>query len=190
MQTNRLEAFSDGVIAILITIMVLELKVPHGDDWSALVGLRPIFLSYLLSFAYLAIYWNNHHHLLHVTQQVSGAILWSNLHLLFWLSLVPFATGWMGENEFAAVPAAFYGAVLLFAALAYRVLQQQIIRLQGPESVLARAVGADWKGKLSIVLYALAILLAGWAHLVSMLIYVGVALLWLVPDRRIERLLS
>jgi len=189
MKKNRLEAFSDGVLAIIITIMVLELKVPHGDSLEALAPLFPVFLSYLLSFIYLAIYWNNHHHMLHTCRRVTGAILWANLHLLFWLSLIPFATGWLGENHFSAAPAAVYGVVLLMAAIAYWLLQQRIIASQGRDSLLKRAVGSDWKGKLSPVLYALAIVLAPWSRWTSIGIYVLVALIWLVPDRRIERVL-
>jgi len=187
MKKNRLEAFSDGVIAIIITIMVLEMKVPHGADIQALTPRFPVFLSYVLSFAYLAIYWNNHHHMLHTCRKVTGSILWANLHLLFWLSLVPFATGWMGENHFAPAPAAMYGVVLLMAAIAYWILQQLIIASQGPDSLLKRAVGSDWKGKMSPILYATAIPLAFWWHWISIIIYVLVALIWLVPDRRIER---
>jgi TMEM175 potassium channel family protein len=183
---HRLEAFSDGVLAILITIMVLELKVPHGTELAALVPLVPVFLTYVLSFVYLGIYWNNHHHMLHLCNRVTASILWANLVLLFWLSLIPFATGWMGENHFAAWPTALYGVVLLMAALSYTVLQTMIIRAEGPDSMLARAVRADWKGKLSLALYSVAIVLAlrfGW---LSLAIYVAVALLWLIPDRRIE----
>lgn len=187
MGKSRLEAFSDGVIAILITIMVLELKVPHGDNMAALLPLLPVFLSYVLSFIYLGIYWNNHHHMLHTCNQVTGAMLWANLHLLFWLSLIPFATGWMGENHFAALPVAIYGVVLLLAALAYFFLQQVIIAAQGSDSILKHAIGSDWKGKLSPVLYASAAALAFWAAWLSMALYVLVALIWLVPDRRIER---
>ncbi len=189
MGKNRLEAFSDGVIAIIITIMVLEMKVPHGDGLGALAPLWPVFTSYVLSFVYLGIYWNNHHHMLHTVRGVTGPILWANLHLLFWLSLIPFATGWMGENHFAPAPAALYGVVLLMAAIAYWVLQQTIVAAQGPDSLLRKAIGPDWKGKLSPVLYALAIALAAWAHWVSIALYVLVALLWLVPDRRIEHVL-
>ena len=189
MSKSRLEAFSDGVIAIIITIMVLELKVPHGTHLSALLPLIPVFLSYVLSFLYLGIYWNNHHHLLHATAQIDGRILWANLHLLFWLSLVPFTTGWMGENHFAAAPSALYGAVLLMAAVAYWILQQLIIASQGPDSLLQQAIGGDWKGKLSPVLYAAAIPLAFWWQWISLGLYVVVALLWLIPDRRIENLL-
>ena len=186
MTKGRLEAFSDGVIAIIITIMVLELKVPGGERVSALVPLIPIFLSYLLSFLYLGIYWNNHHHMLHATQTVTGSVLWANLHLLFWLSLIPFATGWMGENHFASAPSALYGVVLLMAAVAYWILQQLIIASQGPDSFLQRAIGSDWKGKLSPVLYFVAIPAAFLSHWIAQTIYVLVALMWLVPDRRIE----
>jgi uncharacterized membrane protein len=189
MGKNRLEAFSDGVIAIIITIMVLEMKVPHGEGIETLVPLIPVFLSYVLSFVYLAIYWNNHHHMLHATQKVTGPMLWANLHLLFWLSLIPFATGWMGENHFAAAPAALYGVVLLMAAVAYRILQQLIIASQGPDSILKRAIGSDWKGKLSPVLYGAAIPLAFSWRWISLGLYVFVALLWLIPDRRIEHVL-
>ncbi len=190
MSKNRLEAFSDGVIAILITIMVLELKVPQGETFQALLPLTPVFLSYVLSFAYLGIYWNNHHHMLHTCDKVKGSILWANLHLLFWLSLIPFTTGWMGENHFATPPSALYGVVMLMAGIAYWILQQSIIASQGRDSLLKKAIGGDWKGKLSIVLYAMAILLAFSSHWVSQGIYVLVALLWLIPDRRIERMLS
>jgi TMEM175 potassium channel family protein len=189
MGKNRLEAFSDGVIAIIITIMVLEMKVPHGEGIETLVPVIPVFLSYVLSFVYLGIYWNNHHHMLHATQRVTGSMLWANLHLLFWLSLIPFATGWMGENHFASAPAALYGAVLLMAGVAYLILQQLIIASQGPNSIIKKAIGGDWKGKLSPVLYAAAILLAFWWRWVSLGLYVVVALLWLIPDRRIEKVL-
>jgi len=189
MGKSRLEAFSDGVIAIIITIMVLEMKVPHGEDIETLVPLIPVFLSYVLSFVYLGIYWNNHHHMLHAVRGVTGAMLWANLHLLFWLSLIPFATGWLGENHFAAAPAALYGAVLLMAGVAYFLLQQLIIASQGPDSIVKRAVGGDWKGKLSPVLYAIAIPLAFWRQWISLGVYVVVALIWLIPDRRIERAL-
>ena len=185
----RLEAFSDGVIAIIITIMVLELKVPHGEGIETLAPLLPVFLSYVLSFVYLGIYWNNHHHMLHVTQRVTGTILWANLHLLFWLSLIPFATGWMGENHFAAAPSALYGAVLLMAGVAYLILQQLIIASQGPHSILKKAVRGDWKGKVSPVLYAVAILSTFWWQWIALGLYVVVALLWLIPDRRIEHVL-
>jgi uncharacterized membrane protein len=186
MSKSRMEAFSDGVIAILITIMVLELKVPHATDWTALAPLAPVFVAYVLSFVYLGIYWNNHHHMLHAARKVTGRVLWANLHLLFWLSLLPFATAWMGENHFAALPTALYGAVLLGAAIAYWLLQNSIIAAEGPESTLARAVGTDWKGKASILLYAAAIPLAFVREWLADVVYTGVALLWLVPDRRIE----
>jgi uncharacterized membrane protein len=189
-EKNRLEAFSDGVIAIIITIMVLELKVPHGDGIEALAPLFAVFLSYVLSFVYIGIYWNNHHHMLHTVRRVTGSILWANLHLLFWLSLIPFTTGWMGENHFASAPAALYGVTLLMAAIAYWILQQVIIAAQGPESMLRKAIGSDWKGRLSPVLYAVAIVLALWLPWVSITLYVFVALMWLVPDRRIERVLA
>ncbi|HET9711480.1 MAG TPA: TMEM175 family protein [Pyrinomonadaceae bacterium] len=189
MGKNRLEAFSDGVIAIIITIMVLELKVPHGEGIETLTPLLPIFLSYVLSFVYLGIYWNNHHHMLHVTRTVTGPMLWANLHLLFWLSLIPFATGWMGENHFAAAPSALYGVVLLMAGVAYLILQQLIIASQGPDSILKKAVRGDWKGKLSPVLYAAAILSTFWWKWIALGFYVVVALIWLIPDRRIENVL-
>ena len=190
MSKGRLEAFSDGVIAIIITIMVLEMKVPHGTDFATLKPLLPVFLSYVLSFVYLGIYWNNHHHMLHATQKVMGSILWANLHLLFWLSLIPFTTGWMGENHFAELPTALYGAVLLMAAIAYYILQQRIIASQGQGSLLRHAIGRDWKGKLSPFLYLVAIATAFQSHWISKSIYVLVALMWLVPDSRIERALS
>jgi uncharacterized membrane protein len=186
MKTTRLEAFSDGVIAILITIMVLELKVPHGTDIQALLPQIPVFLSYLLSFVYVGIYWNNHHHMFHVVECVSGAILWANLNLLFWLSLVPFATGWMGENHFAALPTALYGVILLAAALSYVLLQSTIVRHPVAGLRLADAVGHDWKGKLSLVGYLLAIPCAFVSVWISNVLYVLVALIWLIPDRRIE----
>ena len=187
METGRLEAFSDGVIAIIITIMVLELKVPHGADFTALSPLLPVFLSYLLSFVYVGIYWNNHHHLLKATERVNGVIMWANLHLLFWLSLIPFATGWMGENHFAAVPTALYGFVLLMAAVAYLLLQCAIIAEHGRRSLLGGALGSDYKGKLSPFLYLSAIGLSFVNQWLADAIYVGVALLWFIPDRRIER---
>lgn len=190
MSTTRLEAFSDAVLAIIITIMVLELRVPHSADWAALRPLWPIFLSYVLSFVNLGIYWNNHHHMLHMTRQVNGAILWANLHLLFWLSLVPFTTAWMGENHFAPVPTAAYGADLLLAAIAYFILQHAIIRSQGRNSVLAAAVGRDLKGKLSPVLYALAIPAAFVRPAIAGALYAAVALMWLLPDKRIERMVA
>lgn len=187
MGKNRLEAFSDGVLAIIITIMVLELKVPHGESLETLAPLFPVFLSYVLSFVYIGIYWNNHHHMLHALGRVTGSILWANLHLLFWLSLFPFVTGWMGENHFAPVPTALYGGVLLAAAMAYWILQQRIIAAQGPGSPLKAAIGGDWKGKLSPVLYLLGIACTFLWSWVAQTIYVLVALMWLVPDRRIER---
>ena len=190
MKTNRIEAFSDGVIAILITIMVLELKVPHGDGPTALLPLIPVLSSYVLSFIYLGIYWNNHHHMLHTARTVSGSVLWANLHLLFWLSLIPFTTGWMGENHFAALPAAAYGMVLLMAAIAYWILEQRIIVSQGDHSILKRAVGKDWKGKLSPLLYGSAIGLAFVWSWIAVAIYVLVALIWVIPDKRIERVLA
>jgi uncharacterized membrane protein len=189
MGKSRLEAFSDGVIAIIITIMVLEMKVPHGDRMDALTPLIPVFVSYVLSFVYVGIYWNNHHHMLHACTRVTGSILWANLHLLFWLSLFPFVTGWMGENHFAAAPSALYGGVLLAAAIAYWILQQVIIASQGPGSPLKGAIGGDWKGKLSPVLYVLGIISTFLWSWVAQAIYVAVALLWLVPDRRVERAL-
>ena len=189
MNKNRLEAFSDGVIAIIITIMVLELKVPHGEDFATLAPLWPVFLSYVLSFAYVAIYWNNHHHMLHTLHKVNGPILWANLHLLFWLSLFPFTTGWMGENHFAPGPTALYGVVLLMAAVAYYILQSLIIESQGEDSLLKRAVKGDWKGKLSPALYLLAICAAFVSQWLSLAIYASVAVIWFVPDRRIERVL-
>jgi uncharacterized membrane protein len=186
MTKGRMEAFSDGVIAILITIMVLELKVPHGTEASALLPLVPQLLTYALSFVYLGIYWNNHHHMLHMVDRVNGKILWANLHLLFWLSLIPFATGWMGENHLAAVPVAGYGIVLLLAAVGYLVLQTTIIAHQGPNSKLRGAIGSDVKGKISALSYAAAVPLAFARTWISIALYVFVALLWLVPDRRIE----
>jgi uncharacterized membrane protein len=189
MGTNRMEAFSDAVIAIIITIMVLEFQIPHGTSLADLMPLFPVFLSYVLSFVYVGIYWNNHHHLLHACHTVTGAILWANLHLLFWLSLFPFATGWMGENNFAALPTALYGLVLLMAGIAYYILQQTIIRAQGPESILKRAIGRDWKGKISPVMCIVAIastLISPW---IALTILAALALLWLIPDRRIENVL-
>ena len=192
MGKGRLEAFSDGVLAIIITIMVLELKVPHDEhaELADLKPLLPVFLSYALSFVYVGIYWNNHHHMLHASHRVTGGILWANLHLLFWLSLIPFTTAWMGENHFAAWPAALYGVVLLLAAIAYYILQQTIMASQGPDSLLRKAVGSDWKGKVSPLFYAVAIPMAFVSTWVSLALYVAVALIWLVPDRRIERQLS
>jgi uncharacterized membrane protein len=187
MQKNRLEAFSDGVLAIIITIMVLELKVPHGADGTALAPLLPVFLSYVLSFIYVGIYWNNHHHLLHAARHVSAGIMWANLHLLFWLSLIPFATGWMGENHFAALPTALYGVVLLMAAIAYVILQNTIVATHDRSSALAAALRHDWKGKLSLACYAAAIALAFFNQWLSDALYVAVAVVWLIPDRRVER---
>ena len=189
MNKNRLEAFSDGVIAIIITIMVLELKVPYGDKFDALTELIPVFLSYLLSFVYVGIYWNSHHHMLHTCHQITGLILWANLHLLFWLSLFPFATAWMGKNNFSAVPIATYGIVLLMASIAYLILQHFIIASQGADSLLKKAVGRDFKGKLSSLLYLIAILISFLLPWVSQGLYILVALIWLVPDRRIENAL-
>ena len=189
MNSNRLEAFSDGVIAIIITIMVLELKVPHGADWATLRGVAPNFVSYVLSFVYLAIYWNNHHHLLHTVTRVDGLILWANSHLLFWLSLVPAATGWMGENFLAPLPTAVYGVSLLMPAIAYYLLQKAIVHQQGKHSVLASALGSDVKGKISPLLYAAAVALAFVDAWLSIAIYALVAVMWLIPDRRIEKVL-
>jgi uncharacterized membrane protein len=190
MGKGRLEAFSDGVIAIIITIMVLELKVPQGANLEALRPLIPIFLSYILSFIYLGIYWNNHHHLLQIAQRVNGHVLWANLHLLFWLSLIPFVTGWTGENHFAALPVAFYGIVLLFAAIAYYILTRTLIACHGPSSTLATALGRDFKGKISVVIYGVAILLSRVNSWFAFMLYVLVAIMWLIPDRRIEKTLA
>jgi uncharacterized membrane protein len=187
MSKNRLEAFSDGVLAIVITIMVLELKVPHGVELAALEPLVPVFLSYVLSFIYIAIYWNNHHHLLHATKQIDGCILWANLHLLFWLSLFPFATAWIGENHIARTPTALYGLVLLMAAIAYYILERSIIARQGRDSLLASAVGQDWKALASVALYLVAILLSLVNPWIATSLYVLVAILWFIPDQRIER---
>ncbi len=190
MNSTRLEAFSDGVIAIIITIMVLELKIPEGRTLDALVPSIPIFLSYVLSFIYVGIYWNNHHHMLHTCEEVTGPILWANLHLLFWLSLFPVTTAWIGENHDAAAPAALYGVVLLMAALAYVLLQQLIISAQGPESLLKKAVRGDWKGKVSPFLYLVGIVAAYWAPRLAQALYLLVALLWFIPDRRIENVIA
>jgi uncharacterized membrane protein len=190
MGKNRLETFFDGVVAIIITIMVLEMKVPHGDRIETLIPLIPVLSSYVLSFIYLGIYWNNHHHMMHTCRKVTGSILWANLHLLFWLSLVPFTTGWMGENQFAVVPSAIYGFVLLMAAIAYWILQQRIISSQGEESLLKKAIGNDWKGKLSPILYIAAIVLSFLSPWLAIAIFVLVALMWVIPDRRIERVLG
>ncbi len=190
MNKNRLEAFSDGVIAVIITIMVLDMKVPHGESFEALGPLLPVFLTYVLSFVYVGIYWNNHHHMLHTCERVTGSILWANLQLLFWLSLIPFTTGWMGENHFATTPTTLYGVVLLMAAIAYLILQQLIIASQGKDSLLKKAIKGDWKGKLSLITYTLAILVSFWLHWVAQVLYVLVALIWLIPDRRIERVVA
>ncbi len=190
MGKGRLEAFSDGVLAIIITIMVLELRVPHGEDLSALGPLIPVFISYVLSFVYLGIYWNNHHHMLHAVSKVNGPILWANLHLLFWLSLVPFVTGWMGENQFAARPVALYGAVLIMAAVAYFILSRALINHHGRDSALARAVGKDFKGKVSVLIYAVAIAISFLNRWAAFGLYIFVAFMWLIPDRRIERILA
>jgi uncharacterized membrane protein len=189
-KSGRIEAFSDGVIAIIITIMVLELKVPHGENQNALIPLIPIFLSYVLSFIYVGIYWNNHHHLLNTCEEVTGRILWANLHLLFWLSLFPVTTAWLGENERASTPSALYGVVLLMAALAYWLLQASIIASQGQDSLLKKAVHGDWKGKISPVLYLLGVAAAFWDARIAQGIYILVAVLWFVPDRRIEKALA
>lgn len=189
MEKDRLLAFSDGVIAILITIMVLELKVPKGTAWADLAAVLPVFISYVMSFIYIAIYWNNHHHLLYTVTRVDGLILWANTHLLFWLSLVPFATAWMGENDFAKLPTALYGISLLMPAIAYYLLQLAILRREGPDSTLAKALGADIKGKISPLLYLAGIVLAFEQPLISGAIYLFIALMWLIPDRRIERAL-
>lgn len=186
----RLEAFSDGVIAILITIMVLELKIPHGADWQALQSMLPVFLSYVLSYVFLGIYWNNHHHLLHLCERVTAGVMWANLHLLFWLSLTAFVTAWMGDNYREPVPTAIYGCVLLASAIAYKILQDVIIAAQGPESKLRRAVGHDFKGIISPIIYASAIGLSFVNHWIADALYVLVALMWLVPDRRIERIVG
>jgi uncharacterized membrane protein len=186
MGKGRFEAFSDGVLAIIITILVLELHVPHGGDLAALTAQWPVFLSYVLSFVYVGIYWNNHHHLLHATTRVTGGMLWANLHLLFWLSLFPFATGWMGENHFAPLPSAVYGAALLMAAVAWAILQAVILRAEGPHSLLRQALGRDWKGRLSPVLYLAGIASSFWITGLAQALYLVVALIWLVPDRRIE----
>lgn len=191
MGKTRLEAFSDGVLAVIITIMVLEMKVPHGSDWQSLQPLLPVFLSYVLSFVYIGIYWNNHHHMLHTLQHVNGRVLWANLHLLFWLSLVPFVTGWMGENHFAALPTSLYGVVLFMAAAAYFILQHCIISVSGgKDALLAKAIGHDRKGKVSQLMYAIAIPAAFWNQWLADALYVAVAVMWLIPDRRIERVIA
>jgi uncharacterized membrane protein len=190
MGKGRLEAFSDGVFAVIITIMVLELKVPHGSDMAALRPVIPVFLSYVLSFVFVGIYWNNHHHMLHAVHRVNGFVLWANLHLLFWLSLVPFITAWMGENHRLAVPVALYGVVLFMAGLAYYILERALIALQGKDSPLALAVGADFKGILSLVIYATAVALSFVNSRISIALYISVAVMWFIPDRRIERAIS
>ncbi|MCB1499610.1 MAG: DUF1211 domain-containing protein [Bauldia sp.] len=187
MHKGRLEAFSDGVIAIIITIMVLEMKVPHGEDWATLVPLLPVFVSYILSFANVGIYWNNHHHLLQAAKHVDGRVLWANLHLLFWLSLMPFVTGWMGENHFAPIPVALYGIDLLMSGIAYYLLVHALLAVNGQDSALARAIGKDFKGRISVAVYVVAIALAFVRAEISMALYVAVAIMWFVPDRRIER---
>jgi uncharacterized membrane protein len=186
MNSNRLEAFSDGVLAIIITIMVLELKVPHGTDLASLTPVLPVFLSYILSFIYVGIYWNNHHHMMYAVEKVSGGILWANLHLLFWLSLIPFVTGWVGENHFAELPMALYGVVLLMAAIAYFILQNRILALQGKDSLLAKALGKDIKGKASPIIYIVAIIASFYSPWTAGALYILVALIWLIPDKRIE----
>ncbi len=190
MGTNRLEAFSDGVLAIIITIMVLELKVPQSENLAALRPLLPVFICYALSFVYIGIYWNNHHHMFHATEKVSGRVLWANLHLLFWLSLFPFVTGWMGENHFAPLPTAIYGVVLMMAAIAYEILERMIILTEGKSSLMARAIGKDFKGNLSIFFYAIGIAMAFFHQWISQALYVFVAIMWLIPDKRIERVLQ
>ncbi len=190
MGKGRVEAFSDGVVAIIITIMVLELRVPHGETLETLLPLAPIFLSYVLSFVHVGIYWNNHHHLLHAVRHVSGGVLWCNLHLLFWLSLVPFVTGWMGENHFAPLPVALYGGVLMMSGVAYFLLTISLVRHHGRDSALARALGQDFKGKISVLIYVLAIALAFVNRWIAVGLYVTVAAMWLVPDRRMERALA
>ena len=190
MGKGRLEAFSDGVIAVIITIMVLEMKVPHGVDLASLEPVLPVFVSYVLSFVYVGIYWNNHHHMLHATSTVTGPILWANLNLLFWLSLIPFVTGWMGENHFATVPVATYGGVLLLSAISYYILSRVLVRHDGGNSKIARALGSDFKGRISVVIYAVAIPLSFFSRWTSVALYVAVAVMWLIPDRRIERTLG
>ncbi len=190
MNKNRLEAFSDGVLAIILTIMVLEIKVPHGNTWADLLALIPVFLSYVLSFIYIGIYWNNHHHMLHSMTHVNGKILWANLHLLFWLSLVPFATGWIGEHHFAQLPMALYGFFLLMAGTAYYILQSLIIKSQGPNSILKKAIGKDYKGMASPILYIIGITVSFYSVWMAGAVYAFVALMWLVPDKRIERMLE
>jgi uncharacterized membrane protein len=190
MHKGRMEAFSDGVLAIIITIMVLEIRVPHGKEFKDLVPLIPVILSYILSFIYLGIYWNNHHHMMQTVKKVSGGILWANLHLLFWLSLVPFVTGWMGENNFSQKPMALYGFIMLMAAMAYYILQTIIIKSHGADSVLAKAIGKDIKGKMSPVLYTMGIIFSFINTWISGAVFVLVALIWLIPDKRIERIIK
>ena len=190
MNKTRLEAFSDGVIAIIITIMVLELKIPHGSDWHSLQTLAPKFLSYIISFMYIAIYWSNHHHLLHTLKHVTGSVLWSNTHLLFWLSLVPFATAWAGENHFAELPVAIYSFIMLMAGVSYFILSRTIIKIQGKDSILSSAIGKDIKGIISMIGYAIAVPLAFYFKDGSLIIIISIALLWLIPDRRIEKKVS
>ena len=187
MTKNRLESFSDGVLAVIITIMVLEMKVPLGGDLAALRPLVPVFVSYVLSFVFVAVYWNNHHHLLHAATHVTGGILWANLHLLFWLSLIPFVTGWMGANDFAGLPVAMYGAVQLMAGFAFFILAQSLVATHGKDSTLAKAIGRDFKGKASLAIYVVAVPLAFFSPLIAFVLYVAVAIVWIVPDRRIER---
>ena len=189
MSKGRLEAFSDGVLAIIITIMVLELKVPHGATLKDLAPLFPVFLSYVLSFLYVGIYWNNHHHMLHAASKVTGGVLWANMHLLFWLSLIPFVTAWMGENHFESTPVALYGVVLFMAACAYFILARALARHHGPDSRISKAIGTDVKGRISVAIYAVAILLASWSPAFAGILYLGAALMWLVPDRRMESVL-
>ncbi len=190
MGKTRLEAFSDGVIAIIITIMVLELKIPHGADLEALKPLIPVFISYVLSFIFVGIYWNNHHHMLHTIEKVNGKILWANMHLLFWLSLIPFATNWMGENEFSARPVAVYGVMLFMCAVAYTILAQTIIQYHGADSTLAKAVGSDVKGKISLLCYTIAIPVSFFNNWIALGLYVLIAIIWFIPDRRIENVLG
>lgn len=190
MNKSRMEAFSDGVLAIIITIMVLELKIPHGDDWNSLQNLAPKFISYIISFIYVAIYWNNHHHLIHTVKHVTGSILWANTHLLFWLSLVPFITAWAGENHFSELPVAAYSFVMLMAAIAYFILSKTIVSVHGKDSDLSSAIGKDVKGIISVIAYTLAVPLAFVVKEISLFIIASIALLWLVPDRRIEKKLN
>ncbi|HEY6914899.1 MAG TPA: TMEM175 family protein [Paludibacter sp.] len=190
MNKSRMEAFSDGVLAIIITIMVLELKIPHGDDWQSLQNLAPKFISYIISFIYVAIYWNNHHHLIHTVKHVTGSILWANTHLLFWLSLVPFVTAWAGENQFSQLPVAAYSLVLLMAAVAYYILSKTIVSIHGKESVLSAAIGKDFKGIISVIAYALAVIFAFILKEISLFLILAIAMLWLVPDKRIEKRLK